>query len=316
MAAKNKNAAGVMPVKKKIRWKRWIPIFIMGIPGLAYMFINNYMPLYGLLIAFKDFDYSKGIFGSEWAGLANFEFLFKTKDAWVITRNTLAYNLVFIVLNLVCCVAMAIFLNEVRRKTSKKIYQTAILLPYLMSMVVVSYLAYAFLGDRTGLINNILGKLGLETIMFYSTKKYWPFILTFVYMWRNIGYGTVIYLSTIVGIDNTYYEAAEIDGATKWQQIRYITLPMLKSTMIMLVTMSMGQIFRSDFGLFYQVPRNQGLLYSVTDTIDTYVFRALLQNGDIGLSSAAAFYQSIVCFITIMIFNGIMNKVSKEDALF
>ncbi len=309
-------ARRVKPPKTKIRWKRWLPIFLMGLPGLAYMFINNYMPLYGLLIAFKKYDYSKGIFGSEWAGLSNFEFLFKTKDAWIITRNTLLYNFVFIILNLICCVALAIFLNEVRKKTTKKIYQTAILLPYLMSMVVVSYLAYAFLGDRTGLINSVLSKLGMQPIRFYATKKYWPFILTFVYMWRNIGYGTIIYLSTIVGIDDTFYEAAELDGATKWQQIRFITLPMLKSTMIMLVTMSMGQIFRSDFGLFYQVPRNQGLLYSVTDTIDTYVFRALLQNGNIGLSSAAAFYQSIVCFITIMVFNAIMNKVSKEDALF
>ncbi len=302
--------------KPKFRWRQWLPIFLMGLPGLAYMFINNYLPLYGLAIAFKKYDYSKGIKGSPWVGFANFEYLFKTKDAFTITRNTLCYNLVFIALNLVCCVALAIFLNEVRKKTTKKFYQTVILLPYLMSMVVVSYLAYAFLGDRTGLINSVLTGMGLKPVQFYMTKKYWPFILTFVYMWRNIGYGTIIYLSTIVGLGDTYYEAAELDGATKWQQIRFITLPLLKSTMIMLVTMSMGQIFRSDFGLFYQVPRNQGMLYPVTDTIDTYVFRSLLKNGNIGLSSAAAFYQSVVCFITIMIFNGIMNKVSKEDALF
>lgn len=310
------NIAVASGKKKKFSWRKWLPIFIMGLPGLSYLFINNYMPLYGLVIAFKKFDYSKGITRSPWAGFSNFEYLFKTKDAWVITRNTIAYNLVFIVLNVVCCVALAIFLNEVRKKTSKKIYQTVILLPYLMSMVVVSYLAFAFLGDRTGLINSILKAIGLQSIQFYSTKGYWPFILTFVYMWRNIGYGTIIYLATLVGIDDSYYEAAELDGATKGQQIRFITLPMLKSTIIMLVTMSMGQIFRSDFGLFYQVPRNQGLLYSVTDTIDTYVFRALLQNGNIGLSSAAAFYQSIVCFIVILVFNGIINKVSKEDALF
>ena len=302
--------------KKKFRWRMWLPIFLMGLPGMIYLFINNYMPLYGLAIAFKKYDYSKGVSGSPWVGLANFEFLFKTKDAFTITRNTLLYNLVFIALNLVCCVALAIFLNEVRRKVTKKFYQTVILLPYLMSMVVVSYLAYAFLGDRTGLINGFLTSIGLKPIQFYMQQKYWPFILTFVYMWRNIGYGTIIYLATIVGLGDAYYEAAELDGATKWQQIRYITLPLLKSTMIMLVTLSMGQIFRSDFGLFYQVPRNQGMLYPVTDTIDTYVFRSLLKNGNIGLSSAAAFYQSVVCFITIMIFNAIMNKVSKEDALF
>jgi putative aldouronate transport system permease protein len=208
----------------------------MGLPGLIYLFINNYMPLYGLSIAFKKYDYSKGIAGSEWVGFANFEYLFKTKDAFTITRNTLCYNLVFIALNLVCCVALAIFLNEVRKKVTKKFYQTVILLPYLMSMVVVSYLAYAFLGDRTGLINSFLTSIGMKPIQFYMQKQYWPFILTFVYMWRNIGYGTIIYLSTIVGFGDAYYEAAELDGATKWQQIRYITLPLLKSTMIMLDT--------------------------------------------------------------------------------
>lgn len=302
--------------KKKIQWKKWLPIFVMGLPGFLYLFINNYMPLYGLAIAFKKYNYSKGIAGSDWAGLSNFEYLFKTQDAWVITRNTIAYNLVFIVLNMICCIALAIFLNEVRKKTTKKFYQTVILLPYLMSMVVVSYLAYAFLGDRTGLLNSLLNALGMESIKFYSTKAYWPFIITFVYMWRNIGYGTIIYLSTLVGFGDTYYEAAELDGATKWQQIKHITLPLLKPTVIMLTTLSMGNIFRSDFGLFYQVPRNQGLLYAATDTIDTYVFRALMQSGNIGLSSAAAFYQSIVCFITIVIFNMIIRKISKEDALF
>lgn len=301
---------------KRASFKKWLPIFIMGIPGFVYLFINNYMPLYGLLIAFKKYNYALGISGSEWAGFQNFEYLFKTKDAWVITRNTLAYNLVFIALDAVLCVALAIFLNEIRRKASKKFYQTVILLPYLMSLVVVSYLTYAFLGDRTGLINSVLNSLGMESIQFYAKKEYWPFILTFVRMWRGIGYGTIIYLSTLVGFGDTYYEAAELDGATKWQQIKNITLPLLKPTIIMLTTLSMGNIFRSDFGLFYQVPRNQGMLYQATDTIDTYVFRALMKNGNIGLSSAAAFYQSIVCFITILIFNGIIRKISKEDALF
>lgn len=313
---KQAKTAVVTAKKKKIAWKRWLPIFIMGLPGFAYLFINNYMPLYGLVIAFKKYNYSLGIWGSDWAGLGNFEYLFKTKDAWTITRNTLCYNLVFIVLNVICCVALAIFLNEVRKKTTKKFYQTVILLPYLMSMVVVSYLAYAFLGDRTGLINNVLNTFGMKSLQFYATKTYWPFILTFVYMWRNIGYGTIIYLSTLVGIDGAYYEAAELDGASKWQQIKNITLPLLKPTIIMLVTLSMGNIFRSDFGLFYQVPRNQGLLYAATDTIDTYVFRALLQNGNIGLSSAAAFYQSVVCFITILAFNAVIRRISKEDAMF
>lgn len=301
---------------KKKNIKKWLPLYIMGLPGFLYILINNYIPLYGLLIAFKNYNYSLGITKSPFVGLKNFEYLFHTKDAFTITRNTIGYNLVFIVLSLILGVALAIFLNEVRGNTSKKIYQTSILLPYLMSMVVVSYLAYAFLGDRTGLINGIFQKFGLKSINFYSQKQYWPYILTFVFLWRNIGYGTIIYLATIVGFGDTYYEAAELDGATKWQQIKYITVPLLKPTILMLVTLSMGNIFRSDFGIFYQVPRNQGMLYPVTDTIDTYVFRALMKTGDIGLSSAAAFYQSVVCFITIVAFNSVIRKLSKEDALF
>lgn len=303
-----------MKTKKKLR--RWLPLFIMGLPGLIYFFINCYMPLYGMLIAFKKYDYSKGIWGSEWNGIENFRYLFATDDAWLITRNTILYNLAFMILNVVLGVALAIFLNEVRLKKSKKIYQTILLLPYIMSFVVISYFTYAFLGDSSGLVNHLLMRLGVERVSFYAESKYWPWILIFVYVWKNIGYQMIIYLSTIVGIDTTYYEAAEIDGATKWQQIRWITLPQLKSTVIMMTTIAMGMIFRSDFGLFYQTPRNQGLLYNVTDTIDTYVFRALINNGNMSMSSAAAFYQSIVCFITILVFNGIMNRISKEDVLF
>ncbi len=303
-------------MKRKRKLKRWLPIFIMGLPGLIYFFVNCYMPLYGMLIAFKKYDYSKGIWGSEWNGIENFRYLFATDDAWLITRNTILYNLAFMVLNVVIGVTLAIFLNEIRQKKSKKIYQTIILLPYIMSFVVISYFTYAFLGDSSGLVNHLLIKLGGSRIAFYAESKYWPWILVFVYIWKNIGYQMIIYLSTIVGIDPTYYEAAEMDGATKWQQIRWITLPRLKPTVIMMTTIAMGMIFRSDFGLFYQTPRNQGLLYNVTDTIDTYVFRALINNGNISMSSAAAFYQSIVCFVTIMAFNGIMHRVSREDVLF
>lgn len=298
------------------KYRKWLPLYILGIPGFVYIFINNYLPLYGLLIAFKDYNYQKGIAESPFIGLKNFEYLFKSKDVLIITRNTIGYNLLFILLSTVLGVALAIFLNEVKSRVGKKIYQTSILLPYLMSMVVVSYLTYAFLGDRTGALNGILHTLGLKSIRFYSQKQYWPYILTIVFLWRNIGYGTIIYLATVVGFDTSYFEAAELDGASKWQQIRFITVPLLKPTILMLVTLAMGNIFRSDFGLFYQIPRNQGLLFSVTDTIDTYVFRALLINGDIGLSSAAAFYQSLVCFVTIMVFNSVIRKVSREDALF
>lgn len=303
-------------MKKKLRLKRWLPIFLMGLPGLAYFFINSYMPLYGLLIAFEKYNFQKGVFGSEWVGFKNFQYLFATKDAFVITRNTILYNLLFIALDVILGITVAIFMNEIRSKLGKKVFQTLVLLPYLMSFVVISYLAYAFFGDTTGLINGLFKRLGLPRIAFYTKKQYWPWILTFVHCWKNVGYQSVIYLSSIVGIDGSLYEAAEMDGAGKWQQIKSITLPLLKPTVIMMVTLAMGMIFRSDFGLFYQVPRNQGLLYPVTDTIDTYVFRALINDGNISMSSAAAFYQSIVCFVTMMVFNTIMNKRSKEDALF
>ena len=313
---KNKALASSKGSGRWDKFRKWIPLYVMGLPGIIYLIINNYIPMYGLIIAFKKYDYSKGILGSDWAGFQNFKFLFKTSDAWIITRNTILYNVLFVLLDIIFCVAIAILLNEIRSKTSKKFYQTAILLPYLMSMVVVSYLTYAFIGDRTGLINSALKLLGKESIQFYSTKKYWPYIITVVRMWRFIGYGSVIYLSTLSSFDESFYEAAEIDGASKLQQIFHITIPMLKPTIIMLTTLAMGNVFRSDFGLFYQVPRNQGILYPVTDTIDTYVFRALLKNGNIGLSSAAAFYQSVVCFVVILLFNYLIRKISREDALF
>lgn len=294
---------------------KWAPIYVLAIPGLVYLFINNYLPLQGLVIAFKNYRASAGIWGSEWVGLKNFEYLFKTKDAWIMTFNTISYNLAFIIINTVLGIALAILLNEIQRKSVKKVYQTMILLPYLMSMVVVAFLVSAILGENTGILNSIIQSLGGESIQWYSTQSYWPFILTIVNTWRMVGFDTIIYLASIVGFSSFFYEAAEIDGATKWQQIRLITIPMLKPTIIMLLTLSMGRIFRSDFGLFFQVPKNNGLLYNVTQTIDTYVYRALLQKGDISMSSAAAFYQSVVCLIMILLFNWLMRRYSKENAL-
>lgn len=305
----------IMRVKKRGKFRKWIPLYLIALPGLAYIFINNYLPLQGLLIAFQKYNYREGIWGSDFIGLKNFEYLFKTSDAWIMTRNTILYNLTFIVINTLLGIALAIFLNEVRRKTTRKVFQTLILLPYLMSMVVVSYLCTAFLSDN-GMINGLIRSLGGESIAFYTTPGHWPFILILVNTWRMVGFDTIIYLASLVGIGDHYYEAAELDGASKWKQITHITLPMLRPTMIMLLTMSMGRIFRSDFGLFFQVPRDSGMLYSVTQTIDTYVYRALLQQGDIGMASAAAFYQSVVCFVMILVFNWLMRRLSRENAMF
>lgn len=294
-------------------------LLFMLLPGFAYLVINNYIPLYGLTIAFRNVNFKTGIFSSPFADpiLKNFQFLFKTKDAWVMTRNTILYNLVFIFLGTVLSVLFALMINEVTKKYFKKIYQTVILLPNLISYVVVAYLVYAFLSTKTGFLNNsILPFFGLDAVSWYANPKYWPILIPIVNSWKTAGYASVVYLAAIVGIDPDYYEAASLDGASRVKQIWHITLPLISPTIITLTLLSIGRIFYSDFGLFYQVPMNAGVLYSTTQTIDTYVYRGLMQLGDIGMSSAAGFYQSIVGFILVMAANGVVRKLSKENALF
>ncbi len=297
------------------RFRRYIPIYVIMLPGLIYLFINNYMPLPGLVVAFKQYNARKGIYKSDWIGFKNFEYLFTTNDAWVITRNTIAYNLAFIAINTVLAIVVAIILSEIWGK-AKKFYQSAILLPYLISSVIIGYLVFSFFSVENGFINSVIMPLfGKEGISWYSEAKYWPFIILFVSAWKSVGYNCIIYLATLMGFDHSYYESAQIDGATKLQQIRYITLPMLKPTVIMLTLMAIGRIFYSDFGLFYQVPMNQGALYSTTQTIDTYVYRGLLQLGNIAMSAAAGVYQSIVGFILILTANLVVRRIDKESAL-
>ncbi|MCR5102441.1 MAG: ABC transporter permease subunit [Butyrivibrio sp.] len=297
------------------RFKRYIPVYLLMFPGLLYLFINNYMPLPGLIVAFKQYNARKGIYGSPWAGLSNFAYLFQTNDAWLITRNTILYNVAFIIINTVLAITVAILLSEMWGKV-KNFYQSAILLPHLISSVIIGYLVFAFFSVENGFVNNfILEKLGIEAISWYSEPKYWPFIIVFVSSWKAIGYNCIIYLSTLLGFDRSFYESAMIDGATKWQQIKYITLPLLKPTVIMLTLMAVGRIFYSDFGLFYQVPMNQGALYPTTQTIDTYVYRGLLQLGNISMSAAAGVYQSIIGFAMILGANMLVRKLDKESAL-
>jgi len=306
----------VLNKKKKIKLRTVLPVYLMMLPGAVYLLFNNYIPMAGIVIAFKKIDWSKGILSSEWSGFDNFVYLFKTKDAFIMTRNTVLYNALFIVLGIVCSVTAAILLNEINSKM-KKMYQSLILLPYLMSMVIVSYLVYALLSNETGFVNNtILKAMGLDPVNWYQEKKYWPFILTIVNIWKSVGFSSILYLATIVGISPEYYEAARLDGAGKWQQIKGITLPLLKPTIITLFILSVGGIFRSDFGLFYQIPRNSGILYSVTQTIDTYVYRGLMQQGNISMSSAAGVYQSVVGFILILAANWIVKKVDRDSSLF
>lgn len=309
----------VLPKKKK-SWKnikKYMPLYIMFLPAAIYFLINNYVPMAGIIVAFKKYTVKKGIFGSPFNGLKNFEYLFKTPDAWIITRNTILYNVAFIIIGLVLGVLFAIFISDTIHKRLKKTYQSAILFPYLMSYVILGYIVYAFFSQSTGIVNNsILTFFGLDKVNWYQESKYWPAILIFTNTWKNVGYGCLIYLSTINGIDPAYYEAAALDGATKWKQIKYITLPSLVPTIITLTLMSVGRIFYSDFGLFYQVPRNSGMLYSTTNVIDTYVYRGLMESANIGLSAAAGFYQSIIGFIIVIVANRIVRKFSEESALF
>ena len=232
---------------KKEKLKKWAPLYLMMLPGLLFLFINNYMPMAGLVVAFKNYNVVDGIFGSPWAGLSNFTYLFN--DAWTITRNTLLYNLAFIVINLVLGVAFAIFICDIKNKKCKTIYQSAILLPFLMSIVIVSYITFAFFSGENGMLNKtILPLLGKEPISWYTEPKYWPLILIIVNTWKGVGYGCLIYISSISGIDPSFYEAAELDGASKWKQIKYITLPSIMPSIITLTLLNIGRIFYSDFG--------------------------------------------------------------------
>lgn len=311
----NGKLRAVSPLRMRLR-RQW-PLYLIMLPGLAYLVVNNYMPLMGLQLAFKKYKINLGMWKSPFNGVKNFTFLFKSADAVKIMRNTLGYNLVFLALGTVIAILVAILLSEVRSKRMQQGYQTVILIPYLISYVIVSYIAYAFLGQDSGMINNSLLKpLGIEPVMWYTEAKYWPYILTLIHVWKTFGYNSIIYYATIIGIDRTYYEAAVVDGATTWDQIRSITLPMLKPVIITLTLLSIGRIFYSDFGLFYQVPMNVGLLFDATNTIDTYVYRGLLETNDIARASAAGFIQSVMGFLFVLATNAIVRKVDRDQALF
>lgn len=292
-------------------------MLFMVLPGTLWFLFFSYLPMAGTVIAFKEYRFSRdgfwaSIINSKWVGWDNFKFLFSTNDAYLITRNTLLYNIAFIVLGLILSVLMAVVLSEIANKKLAKFYQTGMFLPYFLSWVVVGYFAFSFLSSERGLLNSLFG----SNISWYSESKYWPFILIFVYLWKAVGYNSVVYLAAIMGIDKSLYEAAMIDGASKLQQIRSITLPMLKPIIIIMTLLAIGKIFYADFGLFYQVPRDSGTLYSVTNVIDTYVYRGLKTTGEIGMSTAAGLYQSVVGFVLVLTSNYIVRKFDKDSALF
>ena len=290
--------------KAKIKYAKSGPLLLIAAPGLIYLLINNYIPMFGIFIAFK-------------SGFKNFEFLFKTKDAFIMTRNTLLYNLAFIVLGTVLAIFIAVLLNTLGESIRTKFFQSSLLLPNLMSWVIIAYMVYAFLNSDSGFVDKtILKAFGASPVAWYMEKKYWPFILTFVYLWKNAGYMSIIYLAAIAGIDKSVYESASLDGATKAQQVFRITLPMLKPTVVIMTLMAVGRIFFSDFGLFYQVPMDSGAIYETTQTIDTYVYRGLMKLNDVGMSSAAGLFQSILGFIIVITANAIVRHVDSDNALF
>ncbi|UJF31832.1 ABC transporter permease [Paenibacillus hexagrammi] len=297
-------------------WK-YKALTALALPGILFLLINNYLPMFGIFVAFKDLNYTKGIWGSDWVGFANFKFLFTGNDAYIIIRNTLLYNSVFIAINTVLAVLFAVILNEVKNRYLMRFYQSAMLLPYFVSMVIVGYVVFGFLNPELGFVNKALlepaGKMGIS---WYGEAEYWPYILTFVNTWKSIGYLTVVYLAAIVGIDPEYYEAARMDGATRWQQMTRITIPLISPVIIIMTLLAIGRIFNADFGLFYQATLAAGALKPTTDVIDTYVYNALLVSGNTGLASAAGLLQSVVGFILVVTVNTLVRKFSNENALF
>ena len=318
---KEKPASPHQPKRK--RWSRDdTELTLLGLPATVWFVVFCYLPMFGLIIAFKSFKLSPGqgflysLFHSDWAGFDNFKFFLTSNTFGLLLRNTILYNLVFIIINLVLPVALAIIINQLYSKFASKCYQTMMFLPYFMSWVVVSYFVYAFLNPDKGLANSIIMGLGGEKVMWYSAPQYWPFILVFMSTWKSMGYNMVVYLASITGIDGSLYEAAILDGATKWQQAKYITLPSIKPMIIIMFILNIGKIFYSDFGLFWQVTqRVPASLYNTVSTFDTFIYQSLQSQISIGQTAAAGLFQAVCCCVTILITNFIVSKVDEDSAI-
>lgn len=290
-------------------------LLLLTVPAILYFFIFHYLPMFGVIIAFKDYKYHLGILGSDWVGLKNFEFFFQSLDAWRITRNTVSYSLLFIVVGNLAAASVALLLFEIRSKLALKYYQTTMIFPTFVSWVLVGYISYTLFNPSLGVANQLLGALGFDDVNWYSNPAYWPFILTFFYLWKGIGLSSIIYYAALMGVDPELYEAAKIDGANRWKQSLHISLPSIAPVMTILVLLAIGDTFRGDFGLFYQIPRDVGQLYPTTDIIDTYVYRGL-RGGQLGMTAAVGLFQSVVGLVLILLANAFIRKVKPENALF
>ncbi len=297
------------------RKSSWQLYSMCAIPVIL-VFLFNYLPMGGLVLAFKDYRYDKGIFGSDWVGLKNFKFFFETDTFSRITFNTLFMNFLFIVTGVACSVGLAILLFELRSRRATKVFQTALIVPNFISWVIAAYMVFALLSPRNGVLNVIIEQLGGQKIDWYSKPEAWIVILTICNLWKNVGIDSVVYYASLMGVDMALFEAADIDGATKWQKIKYIIIPSLGPVISILTILKIGNIFRADFGLFYNVTRNVGTLYQTTDVIDTYIYRTMQSVGNMGMSSAVGLLQSIVGFILVMITNYVTKKIDPDRALY
>ena len=312
---------GATATKKKKRrmtleWRSTISLSFLTLPAVVWFIVFCYIPMFGIIIAFKDFDYARGIFGSDWCGFDNFLYLFKSNDAYRILKNTILYNATFIIVGTCTAICVALMLDSVKSKALIKFTQTTIFLPHFISWVVVAFVTQQMFSLNNGAMNSLIEVFGGERIPWYTDTKPWPFILIIAHLWKTIGFNTIVYYGAILGIDSSLYEAARIDGANGRQVITKITLPLLRPTIVILFIMSIGTILRADFGLFYYLPNNQGPLYPVTDVIDTYIYRALKVSGDLTGSSAASFVQSVVGLVLVLVANSITKKLDSDNSLF
>lgn len=299
--------------KKLYKYRAFL---LMPSPAVIYTLVFAYYPMTGIVMAFKKYNYAGGIWGSPWNGLENFKFFFQSGQAGLVTRNTVLYNVLFIAVNTIAQIAVAVLLTEIRNKRYRKVTQSLMFLPYFISWVIVGVMAFNIFSSDYGVLNQIIQVFGGKPIKFYTTPEVWPFILLFFNVWKGIGYGSVMYLAAIMGIDTSIYEAAKIDGANVFQRIFKITIPMIRQTTVILLLLSVGGIFKGNFDMFYNLVGTNGLLYNYTDVIDTLTFRTLISSNDFGMSAAIGLYQSVLCFITILIVNKLVGKYEKDYTLF
>lgn len=286
----------------------------LALPAVLYIFVFSYLTMFGVIIAFKNYRYDRGIWGSEWVGLQNFKFFFISEKAFIVTRNTILYNVWFWIVTTFCALLVAVLLNEISRKWSKY-YQTVMFLPTFVSWIVIMFLVQMFLDHDNGFVNRLILSMGGERIRWYLEPAYWPFILTLAHLWKSIGFSALVYYAGIVAIDPSYYEAARMDGATRFQMVRKITIPMLAPLITILLIMAIGSMFRGDFGLHYFVSNNSPLLYNTVDIIDTFVYRALAVSGDTSMAAAVGLYQSLVGFVLVVAANYTVRKINEENSL-